>query len=131
MGLSASKLRFFSGDCLCFATSNLPAAVEWYKEKLDCRAPRRDEMQDLEPDEPAAALLALPSDFPVGVYFYGEPAVVSQGVPVLFAEALEEVHEVLSQRGVVCTAIGPDRSGRAYFEFRDLDDNVIEVCDED
>ena len=86
-------------------------------------------MEWLQSDEPPAALLVL--DDGIGVYFYSTVESAPQSVPVLFSSKLKSTYSALSERGVACTPIQQDSTGRSFFEFRDIDGNLIEVCAED
>jgi hypothetical protein len=128
VGFFSSKLEFFGGDSPCFSPSNVAAAVDWYKLKLDCRNLTREEEEELKSDDPPVAKLALPGPELTCVYFYADPSGLPKTIPVIFCGNLEKTHRLLSERGVSCTAIQPDRSGRDFFEIQDLDGNKLEVC---
>ena len=131
MGFFSSKLEFLGGDSPCLTPSNLEVAVSWYKEKLDCRELTREEKETLRSDESSVTILALPGPYLTGVYFYPDPSGNPTTVPVLYVGDLAKAHRLLSERGVACTPIQSDASGHSYFELRDLDGNVIEICHED
>ena len=123
------RLHLTSGDSPCIVPRQLESSLQWYREKLGCREPDREEMEWLQSDVPPSALLVL--DEGIGVYFYPSDEGAPQTVPVLFSSKLKSTHMTLSERGVVCTPIQQDGAGRSFFEFRDVDGNVMEVCAED
>ena len=50
-------------------------------------------------------------------------------VPVIFSDKLRKAQEHLSRRGVI---VGPIQGDEAphFFEIRDIEGNVIEICEE-
>ena len=50
-------------------------------------------------------------------------------VPVIFSDKLGRAHDHLSRRGVVVGPIQGDATPH-FFEVHDIEDNVIEICEE-
>ena len=50
-------------------------------------------------------------------------------VPVIFSDKLKNAHEQLSSRGVLAGPI-QDNGETQFFEVRDIEGNVIEICKE-
>ncbi|MEO5936381.1 MAG: hypothetical protein ABIP81_04125 [Terriglobales bacterium] len=125
---------FYVQEPVFISYNKLEASIVWYMENLGCRKPAKDEAQD-DDGKPLENVLLLGDDYAGTVIFCGadveSPSTVPITVPIINTRKIEQAHRFLSERGVSCGAVQRDRSGRAYFEFRDLDDNVIEVCDED
>lgn len=48
--------------------------------------------------------------------------------PIIFARDIEEAHRWFSKQTSTTGRIQADSAGNLFFDFRDLDGNVIEVC---
>jgi hypothetical protein len=49
---------------------------------------------------------------------------------MLYTSRIEKARDYLSSRGVNVDEIQQDRQGTRFFEMRDLESNVIEICEE-
>jgi hypothetical protein len=49
---------------------------------------------------------------------------------MLYTSRIEKAREYLTSRGVFVGEIQQDRQGTHFFEMRDLENNVIEICEE-
>lgn len=50
--------------------------------------------------------------------------------PILYTTNIKKAYDYTSSHGVVRGSIEQDAQGTHFFEIRDLDGNVIEVCEE-
>jgi catechol 2,3-dioxygenase-like lactoylglutathione lyase family enzyme len=87
---------------------DLATSVSWYKEKLGLRE------IDVEMDE---------SEGCTALGF-------SNDEYILFTKNINKARDYVSSRGASVGPIEQDAQGTHYFEIRDLDGNVIEVCEE-
>lgn len=111
----------------------LDVAKQWWIDAFDCK-------QDKVPGEWDNK---LPSDVALKLPGYDQPTILlseraemeqasmelPSGVPVIFSDKLKKVHEYLFNRGA---APGPIQDGgdTQFFEVRDSEGNVIEICTE-
>ena len=118
-------MSLFSGSAYICAT-DADAAVAWYREKLGCGRPQytRDDTGEI------AVLTFDSSDKLNGISIGTTPNTESEPIPVLFSSNVKKAHAMLVSQGVDVDPIQTDRQGNEYFQFRDLDGNVIEVCNE-
>jgi hypothetical protein len=49
--------------------------------------------------------------------------------PLLHSSKLAKARDLLNSRGIATTELREDRQGTHFFEMRDLEGNVIEVCE--
>jgi catechol 2,3-dioxygenase-like lactoylglutathione lyase family enzyme len=108
------------------AVKDSAAAASWYKDKLGLRK------INMELDEGGIALGF--SDDQCALVL-GPPLPPTDGPPsgetnMLYAPKLKQAREFLSARGVNVGDIQQDRQGTHYFEMRDPEGNVIEICEE-
>jgi hypothetical protein len=69
-------------------------------------------------------IIALPDDKVPGTI---EPV---PAVPTIFTDNIKQARGLLESRGVAVGPIRNDRQGTHYFEFRDADENLLEVSEE-
>ncbi len=50
--------------------------------------------------------------------------------PLLYTTNIKKAREFLNSRGAAPGEIEKDAQGTSYFEIRDPEDNVVEVCEE-
>ncbi len=127
-------MALFRSDSVVLWYSNVDAAKNWWVNAFDCKQAK----VPTDWDNP------LPSDVALKLPGYDEPTVLlsdrteakqagidrsSSVVPVIFSDKLKKAHEHLSSRGVLP---GPIQSGgdTEFFEIRDIEGNVIEICKE-
>jgi len=108
------------------AVKDSAAAASWYKDKLGLRK------INIELDDGGIALGF--SDDQCALVL-GSPLPPADGPPsgetnMLYASNLKKAREFLSVRGVNVGDIQQDRQGTHYFEMRDPEGNVIEICEE-
>lgn len=112
------------GDGIFVGVSDLQAARNWYKEKLGMRE------VPVEVDEPADAI-GLAFDGEDGALIIGSPgSEPPAGSSILFTRKISKAHAWLNSQGVNVGTVERDRQGRQFFEIRDLEGNVLEVCEE-
>ena len=127
-------MALFYTDSLAFCYSNLEQAKRWWIDAFDCKATKVPPNWDN----------PLPSDVALQLPGHHEPTILLTDraeadhagfdrslstVPVIFSDKLKKAYDHLSRRGVV---VGPIQ-GEApphFFEIRDIEDNVIEICEE-
>ncbi len=118
-------------DSFYLPVRSLEVAGQWYRDKLGLKnvAPHDD-------DEPGAtAALALEKESGVltlGLIDPGKAGADEAGpsVPTLYARNINKAREWLGSRGVATGPIRSDSQRTRYFEFRDLDGNLLEVSEE-
>ena len=127
-------MPLFHTDSVTLSYSNVEAAKQWWMNAFECKQVR------VPPDWDNP----LPSDVALTLPGYSEPTILlndraqvreagfdrsSPVVPVIFCNKLGKAHEHLSSRGVVVGPIQGDGETQ-FFEVRDIEENVIEVCKE-
>lgn len=126
-------MALFSADSIVICCSNIEAARRWWIEVFDCKPVK----VPADWDEP------LPSDVALKLPGYDEPTILlndraevqQAGLasaterPILFCNKLKKAHEYLEGRGA---SPGPiqDGGGTQFFEIRDLEGNIVEICKE-
>lgn len=121
------RKNFYFGDNISVGVKDLDGAIAWYEEKFGLkRTPQKSEDFDAflaigKKDETGLALCLIPP---------GQSAVNVEGHPILFTKTIEAAYEEFSSKGVYVEPIQSDSGGNKLFRFRDLDQNVIEVCRE-
>ncbi len=126
-------MALFSTDFLSLCYSNLPAAKEWWIKSFECRQERVP--QDWDCPLPSDIALKLPGDVEPSILLSDSAEVRTSGYEsanehtILFCRNLAKARQYLQSRGVIA---GPtqDGGGTEFFEIRDLEGNVIEICKE-
>jgi catechol 2,3-dioxygenase-like lactoylglutathione lyase family enzyme len=119
------KTNFYFGDNVSVGVRDLGRAVAWYQEKLGLHlTPRKSEDFDAflgfsKDDETGFALVAIP---------VGQTTVNVEGHPILFTKRLEACREEFASRGIQVGPLQRDSGGNPFFQFHDVEGNVIEVC---
>jgi hypothetical protein len=126
-------MPLFSADSIVLSYSNVDSAKQWWINAFDCTELKVPS----EWDNP------LPSDVALKLPGVDEPTILlndraevraagferSSTVPIVFCDKLKKAHEFLSSR-----SLGPgpiqDDGETQFFEIRDLEGNVIEICKE-
>lgn len=104
--------------------SNLTASVSWYKEKLGLR------QIDVQMDDPegCVALGFSEDEYIIALGPMGKPT--DELRPHLYTINIKKAYDYTCSHGIVTGPIEQDAQGTQYFEIRDPDGNVIEVCEE-
>ena len=124
----------FSADSIALIYDNVPAAKQWWMNAFDCKAvPVPSDWDNPLPsdvalkfpgnDEPAILLSARTEVDKAGL------DLTSPVVSVIFCNKLKKAHEQLSGRGIL---VGPIQDGgdTEFFEIRDTEGNLLQVCKE-
>ncbi len=117
--------NFYFGDNVSVGVRDVSKAVAWYQEKLGLRlTPLTSEDFD--------AFLGFSKDGEIGLALVAIPAgqteVNVESHPILFTKRLEACREELASRGVQVGQLQRDSGGNWFFQFQDIDGNIIEVC---
>jgi len=119
------RKSFYFGDNVSVGVRDLGRAVAWYQEKLGLRlTPLTSEDFDAflglsKDDDEGLALVAIPA---------GQTTVNVEGHPILFTKRIEACREDLTSRGIQVGPLQHDSGGNAFFQFQDVEGNLIEVC---
>ena len=119
------RRHFYFGDNISVGVRDLDRAIAWYEEKLSLkRTWVKSENFDAflafdKQDETGLALVVIPS---------GQTTANVEAHPILFTKTIEAAHEKFSSKGINVEPIQSDSGGNRFFRFRDLDQNVLEVC---
>jgi len=119
------RKSFYFGDNVSVGVRDLGRAVAWYQEKLGLRlTPLTSEDFDAflglsKDDDVGLALVAIPA---------GQTTVKVEGHPILFTKRIEACREDLTSRGIQVGPLQHDSGGNAFFQFQDVEGNLIEVC---
>jgi catechol 2,3-dioxygenase-like lactoylglutathione lyase family enzyme len=117
--------KFYFGDSISVGVRDLDTAITWYQEKLGLRlTPLKS--------EDFSAFLAFAKDDDIGVALVailaGEPAANVEDHPILFTKKIEACREEFASRGIQVRPLQHDSGGNSFFQFSDLEGNIIEVC---
>ncbi|HEX3120295.1 MAG TPA: VOC family protein [Candidatus Acidoferrum sp.] len=121
------RKNFYFGDNISVGVRDLDGAIAWYEEKLGLKlTPLKSEDFDAflafgKKDEIGLALCLIPP---------GQTTANVEGHPILFSKTIEAAYEDFSSKGINVEPIQSDSGGNQFFRFRDLEQNVIEVCRE-
>jgi catechol 2,3-dioxygenase-like lactoylglutathione lyase family enzyme len=113
----------FNG-AICVGVSNIAAAAAWYKEKFGLRESGQ-EVADGEPGD--IELVSANGEITVDLVGLGEDPM---DTPMFDTGNAEKAREWLLSRGVSVGPVQTDGQGTRYIEMRDLDNNMIEICEE-
>ena len=124
----------FDTDSIALSYENVAAAKQWWMNAFDCKAvPVPPDWDD-----------PLPSDVALKFPRNDEPAILlsdrteveqagldrsSPVVSVIFCNKLKKAYEHLSSRGIL---VGPIQDGgdTQFFEIRDTEGNLFQICKE-
>jgi len=116
---------FYFGESISVGVRNLQTAIAWYQEKLRLKltALKSEDFEALlsfgKEDDTGVALVLIPP---------GETAANVPGHPILFAKNIEKAHREFVSKGIRVGLLQSDSGGNRFFQFYDLDENIIEVC---
>jgi catechol 2,3-dioxygenase-like lactoylglutathione lyase family enzyme len=114
----------YSGGANYIGVHDLAAAASWYTQKLALR-----EIEIEMDDGEGCVALGFSSDaYALTLGPAGKPT--DELHPLLYATNVKKARDVLNSRGVSVGEIQKDGQGTHYFEMRDLEGNVIEICEE-
>jgi hypothetical protein len=126
-------MALFRTDSLVVCYSNLEAAKQWWIETFDCKPAKVPE--DWDNRLPSDIALKLPGDSEPTILLCDRAEVQKAGFerqndhPIVFSDKLKKAREYLLSKG---KAAGPIQGGGGpeFFEIRDSESNVIEICKE-
>ncbi len=122
---------FWTGDCIALACADVKASKEWWRTVFGCtEAKPRDDDAPL----PSNVALKLPGHEVRAILLSDRAELEQAGFsatehPILFTRKLSKALDYLRERGAIAGPI-EESGGTEFFEIRDLDGNVIEVCTE-
>jgi len=126
-------MALFSADPIAICCANVDAVKRWWIEVFECQLVK----VPADWDEPLLSNVALklPGAAEPVILLSDRAEVQQAGLalrtdrPILFCGKLERAHEYLEGRGA---SPGPiqDGGGTQFFEVRDPEGNVIEICKE-
>jgi len=127
-------MGLFHTDSVALSYANVEAAKQWWIDVFDCKVARVP--QDWDSPLPSDVALALPGDSEPTILLsaqseveqahFDRPSPVST---VLFCDKLKKAHEHLSSRSVLTGPI-EDGGDMQFFEIRDTEGHLIEICKE-
>ena len=127
-------MALFHTDSVVLCYSNIEAAKRWWIDAFDCK--QVNVPADWDNPLPSDVALKLPGDSEATILLNDRAEAEQAGfdrsssvVPVIFSDKLTKAHEHLSSRGVLAAPIQGD-SDTQFFEVRDIEGNVIEICKE-
>jgi catechol 2,3-dioxygenase-like lactoylglutathione lyase family enzyme len=120
-----SGKKFYFGDSISVGVRDVANAIVWYQEKLGLRlTPRKS--------EDFSAFLAFATDDDIGVALAKIPAgEIDANIeehPILFTKKIEACRQEFVSRGIQVRPLQRDSGGNSFFQFADLEGNLIEVC---
>lgn len=125
-------MSLFQTDSIVLCCSNVETAKRWWIATFDCKQTKLPNWDN-----------SLPSDVALKLPGYDEPTILltdraeaqQAGIPapadrpIIFCNKLQKAQEYLFGRGAVPGPI-QDGGGTQFFEVRDSEGNVIEICKE-
>jgi len=127
-------MSLFRTDSISLCYSNVEQAKQWWLNAFDCK-------QSKVPPEwdnplPSDVALKLPGDSEPTILLSDRSEATqaefdrsSSVVPMIFSDKLKKAQEHLSSRGVLAGPIQDDGESE-FFEVRDIEGNIIEICKE-
>ncbi len=132
--LRRAAMPLFYTDSLTLAYSDVEAAKHWWIETFGCKVAK--EPSDWDCPLPSDVCLQLPGHDAPTILLTSKSELEQAGynrpsplAPVIFCEKLKKGHEQLASRGVLVGAI-QDGGDTQFFEIRDIEGNVIQLCKE-
>jgi hypothetical protein len=132
--LRKAAMPLFYTDSLTLAYSDVESAKRWWTDAFGCKVAKAP--SDWDCPLPSDVALQLPGHEAPTILLNAKAEVEQAGydrpsssASVLFCEKLKKGHEQLASRGVL---VGPIQDGgdTQFFEIRDTEGNVIQVCKE-
>ena len=127
-------MGLFHTDSVALSYSNVDAAKQWWIDAFACRVVRVP--QDWDNPLPSDVALTLPGDSEPTILLSAQSEVEqarldrpSAVTTVIFCDKLKKAHEHLSSRGILAGPI-QDGGDMQFFEIRDPEGHLIEICKE-
>ena len=133
LSLEASDM-VFSAESIALSYDSVPAAKQWWMNTFDCKAVPVP--SDWDNPLPSDVALKFPGNDEAAILLSARTEVEQAGfdrsspvVSVIFCNKLKKAHEQLSGRGIL---VGPIQDGgdTEFFEIRDTEGNLLQVCKE-
>lgn len=127
-------MALFRTDSIALSYTNLQAAKEWWIKTFDCKQTRVPD--DWDNPLPSDVALKFPADSDPTVLLSDQAEALKAAfdrsnpvVSIIFSDKLKKAHEYVLARAV---AAGPIQDGgdTQFFELRDTEGNLIQVCKE-
>src|SRR5579862_3742673 len=124
----------FRTDSVCLSYSNVEMAKQWWMHAFGCKQAKvPPDWDNLLPSDVA---LRLPENSQPTILLSDQAELArarfdrsSSTVPVIFSDKLRKAHDLLSSRGIAASPIQGDGESE-FFEVRDIEGHVIEICKE-
>jgi hypothetical protein len=127
-------MSLFSTDSFTLAYSDVESAKRWWVEAFDCKVAKVP--SDWDCSLPSDVALQLPGHSAPTILLNAKVEVEQAGYDppsplacVIFCQKLKKGHEQLASRGVLAGPI-QDGGDTHFFEIRDTEGNVIQICEE-
>jgi catechol 2,3-dioxygenase-like lactoylglutathione lyase family enzyme len=127
-------MGLFRADSVALSYSNVEAAKQWWVDTFGCKVVRVP--QNWDNPLPSDVALTLPGDNEPTILLsaqsemaqarFERPSLVATSI---FCTKLKKAHEHLSSRGVLAGPI-QDGGDMQFFEIRDPEGHLIEICKE-
>jgi catechol 2,3-dioxygenase-like lactoylglutathione lyase family enzyme len=115
-------MKLFIG-CITVPVDNLEAAARWYAEKLNLQN------EGYKQDETSGFYQVVSRDALTRIVLVSREE-GGEDRPILNTDNAAKAREWLQSRGVNAGPVETDRQGTHFFEMRDLEENLIEICEE-
>jgi len=127
-------MSLFRTDSVALSYSNIEEAKRWWISAFDCKQVKVP--PDWDNQLPSDVALKMVGDSEPTILLSNRAEVTQAGfdrsastVPVIFSDKLKKAYEHLTRRGVLAGPIQSDGETE-FFEVRDSEGNVIEICKE-
>ena len=124
----------FYTDSVALSYADVQAAKQWWVNAFVCKVVKVP--SDWDNHLPSDIGLTLPRNDQPTILLSSRSKVKEAGfdrlvpvVSVIFCDELKEAYEQLSSRGIVVTPI-QDGGDTQFFEIRDVEGNLIQICKE-
>jgi hypothetical protein len=127
-------MSLFYTDSVTLSYSDIEAAKRWWVEAFDCKVTKVP--PDWDCPLPSDVALQLPGHSAPTILLCAKAEIEQAGydrpsslASVIFCQKLKKGHEQLVSRGVLAGPI-QDGGDTQFFEIRDTESNVIQICRE-
>jgi hypothetical protein len=127
-------MALFRTDSVVLTYSNIEGAKQWWIDAFDCKVAKAP--SDWDNPLPSDVALKLPGDSEPTILLNARAEVERAGfersspvVSVIFCDKLKKAYEQLSSRGVLAGPI-QDGGDMQFFEIRDIEGHLIQICKE-
>jgi hypothetical protein len=124
----------FRTDSVVLTYSNIEGAKQWWIDAFDCKVAKVP--SDWDNPLPSDVALKLPGDREPTILLNARAEVERAGfdrsspvVSVIFCDKLKKAYEQLSSRGILAGPI-QDGGDMQFFEIRDIEKHLIQICRE-